>query len=759
MNSAFLHLTDLHLSPTIDADAMGDFKSPIISPRDRPTRYDYLKNTFSQLAGTLNQKGKSLDSIVISGDITLYNDENGFARLEELLGWLGDDKPRNDRILAVPGNHDIRRNTPHSSPERYELFLKYTRSKGYITPLIEGIDLDDQGNFGNSIDKHCLIAPDFRWAVIPINSSNYCGSWQPLKTVNDVAWNDIPAYVAARVGGDKGQILKELNSLRAKDVARVSMAQLVGIQRLVKEVKDLCGKHNRVPVLIGVLHHQLLPVSIFEEFKEFESITNLGQLRCAIRELGISVLLHGHKHVEFVYLDEIPKMLPAQDERTYPVIVVSGDSLMTHDITHGYTGRLLEIPGNTTATGLLMTKIPWAPVVSGLSLGPQTFLPFSDAKPSDCLDSSKITIIEGGTLDEVYERALARFSTTKSTIPNLVCRVGAALQPVRLPKTYPDISSVSDEAPDTWFEKLVDWWQRRNFQHLVPEEFFNHGHRIFSYRSENHDFAVDQIANAIKALKKPTSSRAVVTLLQPDLDKTGTERPFPSFCLIQFAIRRGETASYLEAIGYFRKQEIRYWWPVNLAEISRLQTDVFDRIKVRVSEQIGEFQLGPVVTIAAIAVVGNTVPKVLVPAVDFYLEVKRQDLWDMTYAACWTEMPNRIRYIDIWKDLLSQLVPDKHEDPGGVVVPISGIKYLIEITRSFVVHHPGEAENLIGQWESLLSLNEDHRRQMDNPPPNGGRGESAEEQHSKWRDSVIRTLNGISKIVGVCFGSEMPVFA
>src|SRR5258708_18635220 len=109
------------------------------------------------------------------------------------------------------------------------------------------------------------------------------------------------------------------------------------------------------------------------------------------------------------------------------------------------------------------------------------------------------------------------------------------------------------------------------------------------------------------------SSRGIVTLIHPVTDVAeGDRRKFPAFITLQFVVTGDEAAPKLDMVGLFRKHEMRWWWPVNVAEMQRLQADAIDRLRPKYP------QLGPgrLITLSVIAKTGKTVPQVAIPLID-----------------------------------------------------------------------------------------------------------------------------------------------
>jgi 3',5'-cyclic AMP phosphodiesterase CpdA len=173
-----LHLSDLHLADaTAKIDVTGDYKVDALPLEDRQRRTSTIRNTLRQLGRALERAEVALDAIVISGDVTVQGQPNGFDLLPKVLDELATAKPPNERILIVPGNHDVVWGTKPGMRDRYENFLKL-RAHGYKTAYLDGVDIDRNGNLqnqDNSPPDPYIVAHDSSFIVIGINSANHCG--------------------------------------------------------------------------------------------------------------------------------------------------------------------------------------------------------------------------------------------------------------------------------------------------------------------------------------------------------------------------------------------------------------------------------------------------------------------------------------------------------------------------------------------------------------------------------------------------------
>ena len=157
------------------------------------------------------------------------------------------------------------------------------------------------------------------------------------------------------------QDLKTLKRLQVVDAARVSDGQLEVLRQLLSGVSD-----GHSPLRIAAIHHHLLPVSLQEEVKPFESMTNLAFVRKFLRNQHVSIVLHGHKHTEFTYVDQIPG--PGIDaEPSSSVRVISGAAATGADVDKSDVFRLLDISADSGTVNV--QRIPIAIPGGTFSIG------------------------------------------------------------------------------------------------------------------------------------------------------------------------------------------------------------------------------------------------------------------------------------------------------------------------------------------------------------------------------------------------------
>lgn len=704
----FLHLSDLHLGKAPVDEIADDYKQDFVPIELRIQRQQILLWTLEDLRRVVDER--PLDAVVVTGDLTVANREDGFAEFEGLLDALGPLRPDNNRIVVVPGNHDVTWRTTPAAPARYEYFAKHVRSKGYVTPLLDGVDINSTGDFiGDDSLVHHLIDEDAGWVIIPINSADYSGSIEPLPHVDDAAWDDIMQDAEARVGPAG---VAELMRLREYDAARVSPQQLQALHALLNE------KTAGATIRIAAIHHHLLPVSVREEVKSFESITNLGLVRNFLRENTVQAVMHGHKHREFLYRDHIYSAEGLLDEEAHEVLVIAGATIGTTDWDEKHVCRLVRVEGERRAPRFSLA--PVAGKAPGTPADEPIFAPvllWRSGHPPVSVDTPQVVC--GADVDETYERLMTLFET-QSQLTHVVCRVEDPASADRLPEAYPDVPDIEPAARQRWYEQLVRWWQKSDSK-LRERLRFTHGSRIVQP-------GLDQIVAAADALRKePETTRAVITLLDPKIDRVGdVENKYPAFCLVQLLRRERPRGTQLDCIGYFRKQQMRYWWPVNLGELRHIQKLVIDEL----GGTNAPMHAGPLWTITALAVPGATIPRVAVPSIDRIFDDNEDRLWKLAYAVAWEGLENRAATIRELLALVEELVPEVDFDPDGVPVALEGLSHVAAGLMRFGEYHPqSRARDLAECLNRLYGVNRDY--------VNATQTKVTKAVHTKWRDQTI----------------------
>jgi predicted phosphodiesterase len=725
-----LHLTDLHLGHRGGSEPLGDYKSDFVPASERVSRYNVLIATLTALGEHLRANGETLDAIVISGDITYAHAVDGFATLDLALSSLGSSLPSPERIVVVPGNHDVKWGTAPSSPERYAEFLTHTRNRGYITPFLDGIDVPV--SLGCAAVSHELLIDSEAIQIVALNSANYCGTIEPLAHIKDTEVKAICSRIDVK---ESEALLKELDALRLFDVARFSPQQFGAVGARLRSFSPTTETPR---IRMAVLHHQITSVSTTEEVKPFESIVNAGALREFLLSNEFDVIVHGHKHVGGVFWDVLSNPQSGESRR---VLVISGSTVGGIDSARGEVCRLIRIASGTAAPAVTVWRIPAVDSGVRLSLPTPRSFPLWDRTGISQLSVNATKVISATSIDVVYDQLLAYFQERagRDITRNLVCEIDIAPPAGTLPANYPEIPGRVGTARNEWLQQLVRWWQRPGMALDNPWSF-THGERIYRHNGHDHD----QLKMAIEAIhRKLDTSRAVISLVGPESDAWNTDREAPSFCSVQFLVVEREKALRLNCIAYFRKQEMRYWWPVNVAEMVHLQEQVLAELRPRHPN----IQAGSIITFSAIAVADNAIPKVAVPIIDRLLDEDANSVWQLAYALVWRSHPERDRIVGKWNELLENLLPPAKANPDGEPIAVRGLQELIKDVDRFRQLHPASPiQDVYNALDSLFQTNKAYALET--------RASPDQTRRYRWRKDCQRIVARLSKAVEDCWTAD-----
>lgn len=659
----FLHITDCHLGTgavvrTVDRKMKA-------AGMDDPSRAEMLKLSLRRLAEDLKHRGEQLDGVLYSGDGTNQGDAEGQKQLRQLLieelSSVGIDA---HNIVATPGNHDVVRGSAPGSTERYALFTQAWQSDpAVVSPYLDGVTLPDGA-------KHVLKAPDGAWAVFPINTANWC-----QLALQDQDYEGLAALREKSKG--EPVIEKLLETLTTHDIARVSEGQLEFLRNLVTNT-------GAIPLRIAVLHHHTQSVGTQEEFKSFAEITNLAQLRQVLRELGFKIVVHGHKHHSAVTYDHV---YPDNEVggAGHRLVTISGGTFNETPGANDEPMRLIEVAQIKHAP--LCTVTPIRLATSGRNLRKGKPISIRVWEASDDRDAP--IVIYGTTVQDVYERAV-QVAETKPSRP-MICTLELPVdQKLPIPENYPHKGAADMKA---WFEETVRWWQLPSSR-IAERIPYIHGSRLRRYSGW-----FDQLEEIVSILKDgKETSKAIAIVTDPIRDLPG-KRPFASFCFVHFCLR-GDKA--LDCIGYYRTQEFRHWWPINVAELRHMQVEAAEQASL---------SPGLITTIAAFPRLSTVrqPTKVAVPLIDQWL-----DHCPDRIAMIATALMNgnggadAVQGLAHWRQCLDDLAEGTTEfHADGVPVAIEGL----ELLKNWMIC--ANAQNEVAQTlEKLIIVN---RALPDNP--------------------------------------------
>lgn len=693
--ATFLHLTDAHVSQAgvpLDRD---DLK--VVIPAIAPgRREDALEQLLARLAENLKAEARPVDAVIFSGDAQHQGAPGGHELVFELLiKHLGPVGVRSERIVATPGNHDVPRDTPPGSAERYADFCKVWSDAGCVVPWLDGIDPWPLPR--DRMARHRLLAADRSWAIFPINTSNWSHVSsvlpEPLKDV----WDAIPDEMAKGDAERASRLREQLQSLARYDMARVSERQLETLRAIVA---DTPAPSRGRQLRIAAMHHHLRSPTLREELKPFADMSNLEQVRAFLRDSGMDVVVHGHKHEYATYFDHIYGDDGEEARRT---LVVSGATFEVGREKEAM--RLLTVDGVPHTPEVTIHPLPlpraganWRP---GIAVVRRLWV--QKSKPGDpvAVVPSTPIMIEGSDVDEVYVRACAAASSDASR-GTLIVHLDLpedSSSKLPLPAGYPLPETMRGDERDEWLRDLVDWWQRDRSQldHRIP---YIHGARLRRYGGK-----IDQIKRIIDLLKTKESTRAVAVLIDPfrDFNPAPGKEEFASFCLVEFRRRRkADAAIVVDAIAFYRAQEFERWWPVNIAELRFLQ------------QEIGlacGFKPGRITTVAADArTIARSPTQVAMPLIDRLLDQAPEKLHLLADALVRRSVRNDRQRAAVasWREALAELrnAANAAYNHDGIPIAIEGLRALAAYVEAGAEATDTKATDIVATLRDLADQNE-----------------------------------------------------
>jgi calcineurin-like phosphoesterase family protein len=229
-----LHLSDLHFGPN------NKYQQKTLVP-DTP-KSNGLDVLIKDIAKTINRQ---VDFVIISGDLTCSSEPNEFNAASEFLVALSSKlNIQKEKILIVPGNHDIKWTNPTSSTPETQSELNY---------------------------------------------SNFLQVFYQKKAEN----------FFCNLAFDEHIALLGLNSIRIEP--RMHGIGYIGDDQLDYAFESILKDH-RDKILIACAHHHILPVNAIEPISEGKNVSLMADAKLVadrLLEEKAILYLHGHMHTPF----------------------------------------------------------------------------------------------------------------------------------------------------------------------------------------------------------------------------------------------------------------------------------------------------------------------------------------------------------------------------------------------------------------------------------------------------------------------------
>ncbi len=542
-------------------------------------------------------ENNEVDLFIISGDIINGWDKKAQKQFSEKFIYLIEKHYYDKKnIIVIPGNHDIKKGSNISSNDRYREFSSYW--KGCNFPYLDGVYKD----CNIVCDKDNLLM------FIPLNTAN----WSQTK----IELSDkIKSYIKNLEDSD---LKKEFEQKFTYDAAYISSEQ---IQYLKEEIKKIQNHEEYNKVLIQ--HHHIVQVDDSIEIKELPDILNIRELKEFIKEFGIRMILHGHKHVENNFYEYLNK-----NSNPYKLLISSSPNLNKENFF-----QILNFNDNLEVEILNFNR-------SGNKKECGIFELF------DSITTDNSIIIEDNDALRLYKKNC--ILTKNATNKQVVCHLD--LTKKYTSKNNPPL--IKDVIDAENINKYKELWLSDDSTY--KNELPLHGIRYYGYNGFiNQEETIKYELNSNK-----NTSRAIAILIEPikdlRIENEGHKKSeYPSFMSCQFIIR---DEKYLDIVANFRTQEMKYWWILNVNELFELLC----RMKKKLATN---YKLGKITTITnkPKQAQNNALGKLHVSKIDYYADRKRVDLANLAHSLMcrnsFSSMNNskQTEFIKEWEEIFKDL--------------------------------------------------------------------------------------------------------
>lgn len=617
-----IHISDIHA--TKDFSKQGSIDKKVDLPKVESSFEKEFFDSFEKYLIKENDDGKRINLFIISGDIVFRGDLEAHATFsKEFIGLLKRQGYTKDSVMVVPGNHDVKRGSLPSSEDRYNAF--FDAWKGCKLPYLDGcrkkadIFIDDTN----------------RVIVIPVNSCN----WSHTRIIVD---KEIQGHIDSL---QDEKLKQKFERQFTYDAAYISGDQLKYLEQELKKIKK--QKNYDLYTKVIIQHHHLLPVDDKIEIKELSDIVNLKHLQNFIIEHEVKVILHGHKHTGKSFYEYL-----SYSNKPYKILIGSAENVHYGSIFNELCIERKSVEINSYSKSL-------------------------DKQSSKTFDlyeyhkSSNIIRLEEKNIHDLYEQICFFSQNSDKNNKTIISTLDLEKYnqgTLEIPKVKSEPSE--QHRYEREIASIVEWWQKDSSNQKVA---YQHGTRLRKYHGFKNQ--IEYIQQLFQNNKLDTS-RGIAILTEPIKDFDGFEKEFPSFVSLQFLIRDDK---YLDVIGYYRVQETRHWWPINILELFTLQSNMLKKI----NEIKKDVERGKLTTIAASVRFHDTYAfgHSYISRVDILMENDPTRLAAISNALFCNMQVSE--YINDWDEIfidLQKLKQSKY-NPDGNAFPIFGLEYLYNFLK------------------------------------------------------------------------------
>jgi 3',5'-cyclic AMP phosphodiesterase CpdA len=297
-----IHISDLHFtsSSAPSAHLEEKVKVPGLSKnlKDSPEEV-FLKDLESMFQKKKEPEDKWPKAVIVTGDIVdkggTDKGTDGHGEFDKAVKFLNDLaivlKISKDRILVLPGNHDVDWSPGLSQLERFKNYI--TATEEFSSPTITNNKLNPHHSDlstireGVSLELMLFVSPTFSGVSDPSNESFIARIKDILKDMDE----DVRAKIEESLRASQGSL----------DIATLGRHQR-------HELRLPIDQDPEQKIRIAALHHHLLPDPQIE-VAQFESVLDAGKVLESLINDQYDLVLSGHKHnrrlVQYRYMDKV----------------------------------------------------------------------------------------------------------------------------------------------------------------------------------------------------------------------------------------------------------------------------------------------------------------------------------------------------------------------------------------------------------------------------------------------------------------------
>jgi len=453
MSVSVLHLSDIHVGP-------GELRDEDLKDHVPDTM---RRGMLARLRNYLADLDREFDYAVVTGDITIGGDAEGFSGFRDWLIRAVEDRllPAEKRILVVPGNHDVKW-LRYGEPDHANRYSDFSGVFATVFPhaYLPGCDPEP----GRSWLTHKALEADYvggirtqqKHGTIKIkasypfvldnerdlliymfNSTLACGVFledSPGITSRLHSLADVVGKSEPSVGEGISRVKQDYCKSLRIDAGLIGDDQLNYFEWAMGKLAKLLKRRFDRLTKLAVMHHHVSHLWQQQlEVKRFESVIDAAQLKQCLHERGFHAVLHGHKHQNHVALDA--SMIPLESDRAFnPLCLISGGTVAGYPRTGDHQSfKILRLECTTgPRTSALVEEFD----LSGIAV--------PSARGSDCLSTYHIPISprlpeiqDWPPIKEAFDRYLLESCGTPDDVSS--ANVTSKETDLTLPTAHPEI--------------------------------------------------------------------------------------------------------------------------------------------------------------------------------------------------------------------------------------------------------------------------------------------------------------------------------